>query len=114
PNKVSTLFRNRLLNASTNNSSYNEYTYYRLLSQLTTDSAPEPPGKMNLNYDNLVQRNPVSGAISATNFIPWRPIDFFTNAANRMLLSSFNLTTAHISIYPTNDYTPAVHRLMQL
>ncbi|MBI3849545.1 MAG: hypothetical protein HY298_04535 [Verrucomicrobia bacterium] len=119
PNKTSRDFTNRLLNASQGRSSYDQYTYYRLLSQLTTDSAPDPADKMNLNYDNLVQRNPISGTLSATNFIPWRPIDFFTNAANRLLqsvsnLGIFNLTVTNIPIYPTNYYTPAVHRLLQL
>ena len=40
---------------------------------------------MNLNYDNLVQSNAVNGARSATNFFAWRPVDFFTNAADRLL-----------------------------
>ncbi len=119
PNKGSPNFVTRLNNAGQGRSSYDQYTFYRLLSQLTTDSAPEPAGKMSLNYDNLVQRNPVSGVISATNFIPWRPIDFFTNAANRMLQSAANLgisnlTVTNISIFPTNYYTPGVHRLLQL
>src|SRR6185503_14851039 len=119
PNKTSPAFTNRLLTAGRSKSSSDQYTFYNLLAQLTTDSAPEPAGKMNLNYDNLVQSNAISGVISATNFIAWRPIDFFTNAANRMLQSAANLgitnaTVASISIYPTNDYTPAIHRLLQL
>jgi hypothetical protein len=83
-------FTDHLLNAGTNQwggttvSTYDRYTFYRLLSQLGTDSTPES-GKMNLNYDNLVQTNPISGAISETNFYPWTAIDFFTNAADRML-----------------------------
>jgi len=117
-NKVSAPFVNRLRTAGTNNSSYNRYTYYRLLSQLATDSASEPAGKMNLNYDNLVRAN-VAGVTSATNFYNWEPIDFFNNAANRLLQSAtnlgiFNLTVTNIPVYPTNYYTPAVHRLLQL
>ncbi len=77
-------FTDRLLNAGTNNSTYDRYTFYRMLSQLGTDTAPES-GKMNLNYDNLVQANFFSGAVSETNFIPWTPLAFFTNAADRML-----------------------------
>lgn len=96
------------------NSSYNRYTYYRLLSQLGSDSAPEAPGKMNINYDNLVQSNS-QGVVSSTNFIPWRPIDFFVNAANRLLENAgYNFTVTNIPLSPTNFYTPNVHRLLQL
>lgn len=42
------------------------------------------------------------------------PLGFFTNAASFLLMAQFNLDTAHIEIYPTNQYTPAVHRLLQL
>jgi hypothetical protein len=77
-------FTNRLLAAGTGGSTYDRYTFYRLLSQLGTDSDLES-GKMNLNYDNLVQTNFFSGAISETNFLNWQPLAFFTNAADRML-----------------------------
>ena len=70
---------------------------------------------MNLNYDNLVQSNSITGVRSVTNFIPWRPIDFFTNAADRLLANyGYNFTTANIQLWPTNQYTPSVHRLLQL
>jgi hypothetical protein len=42
------------------------------------------------------------------------PLDFFTNVASRLLSAQFNLDTTRIQIYPTNQYTPAVHRLLQL
>jgi hypothetical protein len=81
-------FTDRLLSAGTNISTYNRYTFYRLLSQMGTDSAPEQ-NKMNLNYDNL---DPgangvlnVNGTASVTNLVPWTPLGFFTNAADRML-----------------------------
>ena len=51
-NEISAPFVNRLLAAGQANSTYDRYTFYRLLSQLGTDSTPES-GKMNLNYDNL-------------------------------------------------------------
>ncbi len=82
-------FTDHLLQAGTNNSTYDRYTFYRLLSQLGTDSSAES-GKMNLNYDNLdpvlfpvtrVVRSPAA----LTNFMAWTPIAFFTNAADRML-----------------------------
>jgi hypothetical protein len=70
---------------------------------------------MNLNYDNLVYRNPL-GVASATNFVNWRPVDFFTNAANRLLKNAgYEFTIGQdFQIYPTNFYTPSVHQLLQL
>jgi hypothetical protein len=131
-------FVDRLLMAGTNNSSYDRYTFYRLLSQLGTDSAPEPPGKMNLNYCN-VDTNGYVVPNMATNFIPWTPVQFFTNAAIRLLADagytvgppystsnllvlgvtnvnglSMTTTNLHIPLSPTNFYTPSVHRLLQL
>ncbi len=107
-------FSDRLARAGRGTSSYDRYTFYRLLSQLGTDSEPEVGGKMNLNYDNLNifgnQEVP-----SVTNFNPWIPVVFFTNAANRLLASAgYAFDVNNIQIYPTNNYTPNVHRLMQL
>jgi hypothetical protein len=116
-------FTGRLLDAATNyfggntNSTYNRYTFYRLLAQLGTDSSPEQ-GMMNLNYDNL---DPglngvlnVNGTASATNFVPWTPLGFFTNAADRMLrlyttnwfLASLstNLNTVNTNAYLATYY----------
>jgi len=105
---------NRFWMAGTNQSSYDRYTFYRLLSQLGTDSAIDT-GRMNLNYDNLVQANNFTGVKSVTNFFGWRPVDFFTNAANRLFASSgLNFDTTRIQIYPTNYYTPSIHRLLQI
>jgi hypothetical protein len=124
-------FVDRLLLAGNATDSYDRSTFYRLLQQLGTDSAPEPAGRMNLNYDNLVQKNSM-GVASATNFYAWKPVDFFVNAANRLLTnagyafpplaaipnptSSGSLTgfTNGIEIFPTNLYTPGVHRMLQL
>ncbi len=137
-------FAGRLSAAGANTSTYNRYTFYRMLEQLGTDSTPES-GKMNLNYDNIDYTN---YSASATNFMPWTPIAFFTNAANRLLqayttswatnytlngvnglftnglnpsfIATFNLTnsftTADIPVYVSNRfvYTPAVNRLLQL
>jgi hypothetical protein len=87
-------FSGRLLNAGTNTfggntvATYDRYTFYRLLNQLGADSTPETD-KMNLNYDNLdLGLNGVlntNGTASATNFVPWTPIGFYSNAADRML-----------------------------
>ncbi len=71
--------------AGTNLDSYNRYTFYRLLSQLGTDTAPEPGGKLNLNYCNVDAFGYVVPNM-ATNFIPWtNGPQFFTNAAIRLL-----------------------------
>lgn len=42
------------------------------------------------------------------------PVGFFTNVASRLLASQLNLNLTQIQIYPTNQYTPAVHRLLQV
>lgn len=71
---------------------YNRYTFYRMLEQLGTDSQPEQ-GKINLNYSNAVVQYDRFGVATnmaivpgaETNLVRWRPLDFFTLAADRML-----------------------------
>ncbi|MEY4917316.1 MAG: hypothetical protein RL616_1229 [Verrucomicrobiota bacterium] len=63
---------------------YDRYTFYRMLDQLGTDSEPET-GKINLNYRNLTNGAVVVGM--ETNLYQWSAIEFFTNAANRLLLT---------------------------
>jgi hypothetical protein len=115
-------FSDRLQMASTNTSTYDRYTFYRLLEQLGTDSAPESP-KMNLNYANIDATGNIQANL-ATNFNPWQPVQFFTNAAARMLADAGYGTNIvqnvggvpriHIQIFPTNYYSPSVHRYLQL
>ena len=123
------LFATRLQNAGNSRNTYDQYTYYRLLSQLGTESAPETPGKINLNYDNLVRTNG-QGLSSGTNFMAWLPEVFFTNAAMKLmtnagftvgqgytnLLVQDNRGTMRfqIEVWPTNYYSPSVHRMLQL
>ena len=128
PAKTSTFFTNRLYAASTNASTYDQDTFYRLLAQLGTDSAPDDSDKLNLNYKNV-------GGLSATNFVPWTPLDFFTNAANRLLArytqdwmdtdttyytnyfgtnQAFGLTSIPVVVSNRFVYAPSVHRLLQL
>jgi hypothetical protein len=77
-------FPDRLANANNGVSTYNRYTYYRLLSQMGVDSAPEQ-NKLNLNYRNVDASGTVVPGME-TNFIPWtNALQFFTNAADRML-----------------------------
>ncbi|MGO8675898.1 MAG: hypothetical protein ACLQVX_08505 [Limisphaerales bacterium] len=112
---------------------YNRYTFYRLLQQLGTDSAPEPPTKLHLNYANVDVWNHIVPNM-ATNFIPWIPVQFFTNAAARLIANAgyaagagpnpnpnslvytnaYGSLQLHIQLWPTNYYTPSVHRLLQL
>jgi hypothetical protein len=125
----------RLLQAGTRTNTYDRYTFYRLLAQLGTDSGPVPADRMHLTFDNVTWRNPVTGVVSPTNFHPWQPLAFFTNAADRMLRAytaewlrsspaDYLLTFAtnqpfgitNIPVWVSNRlvYTPAVHRLLQL
>ena len=136
PRKVSVFFVARLNNALTNPVTYNQNTFYRLMSQLGTDSLPanrlaEPQlvqlgfpssaviGKLNLNYDNLNNSDPKAAFLDpslAVNLAPWTTTRFFTNAADLMLRSQSGgtLSITNIPIYPTNMYSAAVHRLLQL
>ena len=56
----------------------------------------------------------VATAPAAPIFDTGNPVDFFTNVASRLLSSKMNLELTRIEIYPTNQYTPAVHRLLQV
>lgn len=42
------------------------------------------------------------------------PLGFFTNLSSRLLQAEVGLRLDRIQIYPTNEYTPAVHRLLQV
>ncbi|MGH7952312.1 MAG: hypothetical protein ACREFE_10385 [Limisphaerales bacterium] len=94
-NILSPGFVEHLQQATANSpSTYDRYTFYRLLSQLGTDSSPETD-KINLNYSNAVvsyDGNGIPTSITIipnaeTNLVPWLPINFFTAAANQMLLT---------------------------
>jgi hypothetical protein len=106
---LSTNLTARLLLAGTNVLySSNRFAFTRLLAQMGTDSLPTTRNKLNLNYDNVFH--------AATNFVSWtNGLSFFTNAADRLLRQKFKAGLANgIQIYPTNFYTPEVHRLLQL
>ncbi|MHB8522662.1 MAG: hypothetical protein ACYDH9_18140 [Limisphaerales bacterium] len=123
--------------AATGRSSYDRYTFYRMLAQMGMDSTPSLAGKMNLNYATDFAGN-------ATSFVPWTAIGFFTNAANLMLQASVvtnvitsvtktgvtiyftnyfigdtpvrtnTISVADIQLYPINEYSSSVHRLLQV
>jgi hypothetical protein len=109
-------FIEHLNQAGTNVSTYDRYTFYRMLSQLGTDSTPDS-GKMNLNYDNLdpyiiySPRANVTNSPSATNFMAWTPLGFFTNAADRLLRAyttqwrNSNPTNFAATFYSVTDFT---------
>ncbi len=81
---------------------YDRYTFYHLLAQLGTDSDPDD-GKMNLNYRNIANGVVVPGM--ETNCIVWSPLEFFTNAADRMLrLYTTNWFYANPSNYLASYY----------
>jgi hypothetical protein len=42
------------------------------------------------------------------------PLSFFTNVAGRLLSSELHVNLSHLQIYPTNQYTPSVQRLLQV
>jgi hypothetical protein len=42
------------------------------------------------------------------------PLGFFTNVSSRLMQSEFGRNGDQIQVYPTNQYTPAVHRLLQV
>ena len=56
----------------------------------------------------------VGMALANTPITTDSPIGFFTNVASRLLSAELNVDLHHIQIYPTNQYTPAVHRLLQV
>jgi hypothetical protein len=114
PTKVSGNFTNRLLRSGTNVSSYDRYTYYRLLEQLGTDS--EPDRRMNLNYRNVDDAGRVVPGME-TNLTRWMPIQFFTNAANRLIRAQFSdVSATYIPVMQGSNwvYPPVVNRLLQL
>ena len=77
-----------------------------MLAQLGTDSAPEE-NKMNLNYVNVDANGNIVSDME-TNLFSWQPLQFFTNAAQRMFAqlnlrdtteTNFNLiSVTHIPI----------------
>jgi hypothetical protein len=98
PAETSIKFTNAIISAGSSNATYDRYTFYRMLDQLGSDSTPES-GLMNLNYDNLTVTN---GSASVTNYLAWTPLNFFTNAADRLLkdCTAFWAT----NYVPTNNY----------
>jgi hypothetical protein len=57
----------------------------------------------------LLSARPITAQI-----VPPDPVGFFTNLSSRLLQQELGLSLTQIQIHPTNQYTPAVHRLLQV
>src|SRR5207248_391651 len=100
---------------------------------LTTNGNEMRLRKIHINYDNLTPTNIFGGPTnlwmaSQTNFMEWNPTTFFTNVAQRFIDQALDRTTVpnnyllggvfvgtnfalnNIQVYPTNQYTPTLHR----
>ncbi|MBG89040.1 MAG: hypothetical protein CMO80_19355 [Verrucomicrobiales bacterium] len=77
---------------------HSRYTFYRLMSQLGTDSEPEN-GRMNLNFDNISTNgnfvSPDNSEIQDGPFKSWSALRFFTNVAQSLLDAS-----VETNVYP--------------
>jgi hypothetical protein len=138
PNRVPSTWLNRMRAVQNGFSSYDSRTFYRLLEGIGMDSAPTASRKINLNYKNRFDTNALQ-QIGPTNLVNWEPLEFFLTAADRMLEASrlpamvtdsngapagayvigdtvvrTNFAVTNIMLYPRNEYTPTVHRLLQL
>jgi hypothetical protein len=111
-------FLHRLTSVSTNFGTYDRYTVYRLLGQMGSDSLPATAGRMNLNFTNDLSTPAApfgDGVLGVTNLVSWRPAQFFTNAAERLLRAhGFAFGITNIQVWPTNFYGQEVHRLLQV
>jgi hypothetical protein len=67
------------------------YTFYRLMSQLGTDSEPEH-GRVNVNFDNIdtdgSALTPENSTLPNGPFRSWRALRFFTNVSQALLDAS--------------------------
>ena len=54
--------------------------------------------------------NAQTGAILSTE----SPIQFFTNLASRLVAAELNINLGRLPVHPTNQYTPTLHRLLQV
>ncbi len=108
-------YTNQSIARTSPRSTYDRYTYYRLISQLGTDSsdgrietgvhpayadayrgrdAVNPFGfyrraKLNLNYAPDHPEGQGIEAARVTEFRPWQALEWFTNATHRLLLGEF-------------------------
>ena len=76
-----TNFVRRLKEATAGKGTYNRYSFYRMLSQLGTDTGPGPDTRINLNYKN-------TGGTNTLDFVPWTATEFFNEVADRLIKGS--------------------------
>lgn len=137
-NRVPVTWLNRLRTAQTGLSTYDRHTFYRMLEGIGTDSVATESRKINVNYKNTYDPD-IGQILGPTNLVDWQPLDFFLTAAGRMINASrvrtsvldaggqpvpvdllgdtlvrTNFAVTNIMLYPVNEYTPTVHRLLQL
>lgn len=98
-NKVGAHLPFCLLDAGRRISSYDRYTFYRLMAQLGTESVPEDEEKININYVNV-------GGLKATNFVSWGDPDLRAGNTSRRI-PRFGLTG------PAVFFTTTATKLLQ-
>ncbi len=112
-----TVFTDRLLNAGTNIPAganqvptYDRYTFYRMLSELGTESEPQV-GKININYTNVDVQGDVQ-PVQTGNLVPWgsNSLAFFNTVADALLRNYttnwYNVTlVSGTSVYPHYYFT---------
>jgi len=117
-------FQNRMLEASTNGNSYDRYTFYRMLSQLGTDTARHDRRKINLNFNDVDYRP--EDLVPWTNY-PNQASAFFRRVASRILGDEFNIRLlgkgiGGIPVFTNNVmysidgplYSSRIHQVLQL
>ncbi|MDA7915763.1 hypothetical protein N9B94_00840 [Verrucomicrobia bacterium] len=112
-------FTERMEDMMDNTAHHDRYTYYRMISQIGTGTAPDirPPSKFNLNYRNVFPE-------WETNLVSWTndPIELFTLIADTLLKKRFGLSITDdrflVPVYDPNDadsyYHQGIHQSLQL
>lgn len=136
--RVPPAWLDRLGTFQTGRSTYDRHTFYRMLGGIGMDSPATGARKLNVNYKNTYDVD-AKRQLGPTNLVDWQPVDFFLTAASRMVDASrvrmqwtgangaatdvdllgdtlvrTNFAVTNIMLYPVNEYTPTVHRLLQL
>lgn len=114
PAKTSAVFTNRLHTAGQNLTPYDGQVFYRLLTQLGTDSTPlKLTNVIHLNYDNVTT--------NLESLTEWDATTFFNLVADRLIRAHSNVfpfTITNILIWEptgqTNLYSQELHQLLQM
>jgi len=137
PNQVTMDFATNLLRAingwPADNIVGDPTCYYRMIAQLSTDTGSDLDDRININYADWHADDGSGFEYAPTNFVSWDAspalaVSFFTNVAERIFRAQFdefnpiNATNqvtniwsmTQIPVYPTNFYTTAIHRILQM